>query len=149
MKINRWIIVAAAVTACAGLPACGQANLSALSASEQPVAKVEPIAGTSFSKVTLSVDAEKRIGLRTDTVRNAAVKGVQRKVAPYAAVVYLAKGDTYAYSSPVPHEFVRVPLTIDFIDGDLAVLAEGPLAGTAVATVGVPELLGTEFKVGK
>jgi hypothetical protein len=148
MKINRWMVAAMAVTACAGLPACGPA-LSASTATGPAVSKVEPIAGTSFSKVTLSADAENRIGLRTEIVRDADVKGAQRKVAPYASVVYLAKGDTYAYSSPAPHEFLRVPLTIDFIEGDLAVLTDGPPTGTAVATVGVPELLGTEFKVGK
>jgi hypothetical protein len=35
------------------------------------------------------------------------------------------------------------------IDGDLAVLPEGPLSSTEVVTVGAAELFGTEFGAGK
>lgn len=75
--------------------------------------------------------------------------GAQRPVAPYAAVIYGLQGDTWLYTNPEPLTFVREPVTIDFIDGDLAVLVEGPPAGTVVVTAGAAELYGTEFGVGK
>jgi hypothetical protein len=68
-----------------------------------------------------------------------------RKVVPHAAVVYDAKGKTWVYVNTDPLVFVRQPITIDYIQGDLAVLSDGPAAGTAVVTVGAAELLGTEF----
>jgi hypothetical protein len=75
--------------------------------------------------------------------------GTQRPVAPYAAVIYGLQGDTWLYTNPEPLTFVREPVTIDYIDGDLAILAEGPPAGTVVVTAGAAELYGTEFGVGK
>jgi hypothetical protein len=43
---------------------------------------------------------------------------------------------------------VRQRVGVARIDGDLAILGSGPAPGTAVVTVGVAELLGTELGVG-
>jgi hypothetical protein len=75
--------------------------------------------------------------------------GAQRKVIPYGAVIYDLHGETWVYTNPEPLVFVRHPILVDYIEGDLAVLMEGPPAGTEVAMVGVAELFGTEFGVGK
>jgi hypothetical protein len=75
--------------------------------------------------------------------------GAPRKVVPYAAVLYGVNGETWVYTNPEPLVFVRSPITIDYIDGDLAILSEGPEAGTAVVTVGAAELFGTETGVSK
>lgn len=75
--------------------------------------------------------------------------GAQRKVIPYSAVIYDLRGETWVYTNPEPLVFVRHAIHVDYIEGDLAVLLEGPPAGTKVATVGVAELFGTEFGVGK
>lgn len=75
--------------------------------------------------------------------------GAPRKIVPYAAVLYGVNGETWVYTNPEPLVFVRSPITIDYIDGDLAVLSEGPEAGTAVVTVGAAELFGTETGVSK
>ncbi len=72
-----------------------------------------------------------------------------RKVVPYAAVLYGVNGETWVYSSPEPLVFVRQPILIDYIEGDMAILSEGPEAGTAVVTVGAAELFGTETGVSK
>jgi hypothetical protein len=64
-------------------------------------------------------------------------------------VVYGLKGETWAYTSPAPLTFVRQLITIDHIDGDDVFLVDGPAAGTAVVTVGVPELYGTDTGIGK
>lgn len=73
----------------------------------------------------------------------------RRKVVPYAAVLYDAHGDTWVYTNPEPLIFVRHRISVDYIDGDLAVLSDGPPSGTAVVTVGAAELFGTEFEIGK
>jgi hypothetical protein len=72
-----------------------------------------------------------------------------RKIVPYQAVLYGVHGETWVYSEPEPLVYVRVPIVVDFIEGDLAYLWEGPEVGTAVVTVGAAELLGTETGVSK
>jgi len=75
--------------------------------------------------------------------------GEKRKVIPYAAVLYDAKGNTWVYTNPEQHVFIRKPIQIDTIVGDEAFLVDGPPVGAAVVTVGGAELYGTEFGVGK
>jgi hypothetical protein len=75
--------------------------------------------------------------------------GGPRKVVPYAAVLYGVNGETWVYTNPKPLVFVRSPITVDYIEGDLAVLSEGPEIGTAVVTLGAAELFGTETGVSK
>jgi len=75
--------------------------------------------------------------------------GEKRKIIPYAAVLYDAKGKTWVYTNPEPFVFVRRAIEIDTIVGDEIFLVDGPAVGTAVVTVGGAELLGTEFGVGK
>jgi multidrug efflux pump subunit AcrA (membrane-fusion protein) len=75
--------------------------------------------------------------------------GAQQKVIPYASVIYDLKGDTWAYMNPAPLTFVRGHIAVDYIEGDLAVLSDGPAAGTAVVTDGAAELYGTETGIGK
>jgi hypothetical protein len=75
--------------------------------------------------------------------------GTPRKVVPYAAVLYGVHGETWVYTNPEPLVFVRSPITIDYIEGDLAILSEGPEVGTAVVTLGAAELFGTETGVSK
>lgn len=72
----------------------------------------------------------------------------QLKVIPYAAVLYDLHGETWVYTKPEPLVFVRAPIVVDYIDGDLAVLSEGPPAGTEVVTAGAAELFGAEFGIG-
>ena len=75
--------------------------------------------------------------------------GAQRKVIPYAAVIYDQSGATWAYTNPESLVFVRQLIVIDYIEGDRAVLSDGPAAGAAVVTVGGAELFGAETGVGK
>jgi hypothetical protein len=66
---------------------------------------------------------------------------------PAAALVYDKNGGTWVYTNSQPLTFVRERVTVARIEGDLAVLQSGPAPGTAVATVGAAELLGTEYGV--
>lgn len=77
------------------------------------------------------------------------VNGAPRKVVPYAAVIYGLHGETWVYTSPEPLTFVRQPIVVDYIEADLAVLVDGPPAGTLVVTVGVAELYGVDAGVGQ
>jgi multidrug efflux pump subunit AcrA (membrane-fusion protein) len=69
-----------------------------------------------------------------------------RKVVPYDAVIYGQHGETWVFVNPEPLVFVRQPIVIDYIEGDRAVLSEGPDAGTAVVVVGAEELYGSEVE---
>jgi hypothetical protein len=69
----------------------------------------------------------------------------KRKVVPYSAVYYDAKGSPWVYVSPQPLVFVRERIGVERIAGELAVLTEGPPLGTAVVTVGAPLLYGAEI----
>ena len=70
------------------------------------------------------------------------------KFISYASVIYDAGGKTWTYMSPKENSFLRTPVDIEFIDGDMAVLRAGPPQGTVVATVGTLELYGAEHNIG-
>jgi len=99
--------------------------------------------------VILTAEAAKRLDIQTAPVHDAQVRGKLRKVVPYAAVFYDLNGATWVYINLEPLNFVRASISVDYIDGDLAVLSDGPPSGTEVVTVGAPELYGTEFGVGQ
>ena len=119
-------------------------------------AHVEKVEGTELNRLTLTARAAERIGIQTATVRDAppsarrAASGneMQRKVVPYAAVIYGLNGETWVYISPEPLLFVRQPVSVDYIEGDTVVLSDGPPLGTVVVTAGAAELFGIEFGVG-
>ena len=75
--------------------------------------------------------------------------GESRKVIPFSALVYDLNGDTWVYVSPEPLTFFRQPVVVEYVEGDVAVLAEGPPVGTEVAVVAVAELYGLDTGVGK
>jgi hypothetical protein len=145
---NRLMMLAGALMI-AGLllAACGQT--SSATAGKVAPAKVEKIDGTELNRVVLTEKAAQRLDIQTAPVREEQIKGAQRKVIPYAAVVYDLQGKTWAYTNPEPLTFVRQAVTVDYIEGDNVVLVDGPPAGTAVVTVGVPELYGADTGIGK
>jgi glutamine amidotransferase PdxT len=51
------------------------------------------------------------------------------------------------YTEIAPLTFVRAPIVIDEIDGNVVILKSGPPAGTRIVSVGGEELLGTEFQI--
>jgi hypothetical protein len=114
------------------------------SASDKEPAQVEPIKGTDLSRVTLTEDAARRLGIETAPVRGS---GAGRRVIPYSAVLYDAEGHTFTYTSPERLVFVRREIGVDRIDDGQAYLSNGPPSGSAVVTVGSPELFGTEYEV--
>ena len=157
---NRWMVV---VPIMAGLHLAACHSSSSKPVKTKP-ALVEHMEGTELSRVTLTPRAAERLDITTALVReaqvvrpagmaavreaNAAQSGARRKVLPYAAVLYDPKGVTWVYTSPANLVFVRHRITVDYIDGDQAVLMDGPPVGTEVVTVGGQELFGAEFEIG-
>lgn len=113
-------------------------------------AEVKPIEGTELSTVTLTEKAMQRIDLKTDRVREQQVSRSPspRKVVPYSSLIYDPEGQTWIYISPQARTFVRHKVDVDYIEGDIAVLNDGPPTDTVVASVGAAELYGAEFEVG-
>lgn len=142
---NRWL-VAIFILAALLLVSCGE---QAEESAGGPPARIEQVAGAGLSRVILTEQAAKRLGIETTPVRNAQVKGKQSKVVPYAAVYYDLKGVTWVYTNPEPLTYIRAPITVESIEGDMAALSNGPPTGTLVVTIGAPELFGTEFGVGQ
>ena len=71
--------------------------------------------------------------------------GDRRKVVPYSAVYYDAKGDAWVYVQTAPLTFVRERVSIERVVGSVALLATGPQPGTPVVTTGAALLYGTEL----
>ena len=154
LRINREFERQLLRAACAGLvliagvvslSACGEASsgYDYETASHHEPAKLEPIEGTDVQRVIFDAEGAKRAGIQTAAVR----QNGQETVIPYSAVIYTPEGNTYAYTAPEPLTFVRQEIKIDHMDGDSAVLSDGPSAGTKVVTIGTAVVYGSEFEV--
>jgi hypothetical protein len=142
MRHTHWQVLAivAMVSTAAG---CSVTQAS--EAIYEKPATIDTIPGSALKTITLTSQAVERLGVETAIV----TEGADGKVIPYAAVIYLPDGTTWAYTNPAGRTFVRAELTVKEIRGDEALLSDGPDVGTVVATVGVAELFGAENKVGK
>ena len=151
---HMWIVLGLVITALP-LAACREARASSEGEPQEKAksANVEPIERTELSRVTLTARAAQRLDIKTDTVRESPVARLGnsqlRKVIPYAAVLYDANGASWVYTNPEPLVYVRQRITIDYIEGGVAVLVDGPASGVKVVTVGASLLFGTEFEVGE
>jgi hypothetical protein len=143
---NRWLVAMPLVVGLQ-MTAC---NRQAGTTDKIEPAHVEHIEGTELSRVTLTDRAMERVDVQLGAVHETRVmpSGRQRVAVPYSAVIYDVQGATWVYTSPAPNTFVRAPIEVDYIDGDLAILNDGPSVGTQVVTVGGGILHGTEFGVG-
>jgi hypothetical protein len=137
------VLVLAAVVVAIVL-AAGSRSDDGTDAGDTSPAQVEPVKGSDVSRVILTAQAARRIGIRTASISRGTGR---RTVMPYDAVLYAADGSTFTYTSPSANVFVRSPIRVADIRGDRAVLSSGPPVGTAVVTVGSQELFGTEYEV--
>lgn len=151
--IRAWLrppaaVAGAALVAAALLAGCGSPE----EAAGVPPVELSPVAGTDLQQVTLTDEAADRLGIQTGTVAQSSVavdggRPASHKVVPYAAVVYDSDGATWAYTETAPRTYLRAPITVSTIQGDVAVLKDGPAVGTAVVIIGAPELLGAEAEI--
>ena len=137
------VLVVAASAACLAV-SCASTLAAELAAKSKP-AQVEATDDAQIKKVTLTLKAAERLGILIDEVR---VDPSGRRIVPYASVLYDLTGKTWVYISADPLIFVRGVVVIDTIKGDNVYLSEGPPAGTKVLAAGVPQVFGTEVKVG-
>jgi multidrug efflux pump subunit AcrA (membrane-fusion protein) len=120
--------------------------------------KVEPAhvdhkEGEDIHKITLTEKAVERIDVKTAPVREGKIEGApdneaSRSVVPYSALIYFADGTAHVYTNPEKNVFIRQPVEVDYIEGDMVVLKSGPAPGTQVASMGATEIYGTEVGVG-
>jgi hypothetical protein len=128
---------------------CQKSSVPAQAQAEHP-AEVENIDGTELRRVTLTEHAMQRLDVKTAQVteEKGPRKDQPQRAIPYSSLLYDPRGQTWVYTSPKARTFVRQKIEVDYIQGDRAYLREGPALGTQIASVGVAELYGTEFKVG-
>jgi hypothetical protein len=127
-----------------GASGCSEARASNESNAETAVT-VESAGEDQPARLTVSERGVERLGLRTEPVRPLAGQpNGATEVISYSAVVYDADGKSWAYSSPAPRTYIRVPLEINSITGKTVLLKSGPPVGTQVVVVGAPELVGAE-----
>lgn len=144
MRANRWLLVVVLAVVAAQLAACGQ---EAAEAAHDPPAVLEQVEGEEgeITRIRLTAKAAERLGIETAPIE---LVEPGLTAVPYGAVFYGTDGETWLYVSPEPMLFVRERIVVDRIEGERAYLSESPAAGTAVATVGVAELFGTEMGIG-
>jgi hypothetical protein len=121
------------------------AALAAATSVTAAPAQVEDTGDAKIKKITLTLKAAERLGIQIDEVR-ADPSG--RLIVPYASVLYDLAGKTWVYISAAPLTFVRGAVEIDTIKGDNVYLSDGPPVGTKVLAAGVPQVFGTEVRVG-
>jgi hypothetical protein len=136
--LTRRAVTLQLLVAALALAGCG--GQSQDEATDSP-AQVEQIKDTGLNRITLTPEAADRLDIQTTAARRSG----SQTVIPYAALLYDPDGKTWTYTSPKRLVFVREDVRVDRIDGNSALLATGPPAGTPVVTVGADELWGVEY----
>ena len=143
LMARRNVLVIAVSAAC--LTASCASGLAGEASAKITPARVEATLDAKIKKITLTPKAAERLGIQIDEVR---VDPSGRRIVPYASVLYDLTGKTWVYISADPLTFFRGAVEIDTIKGDNVYLTDGPPAGTKVLAVGVPQVFGSEVKVG-
>ena len=140
-----WPLALPVLTAVAlPLAACGEDSAADKIEPYELVAESDEI-----NTVVLTERASERLVMETVPVSEQTVDGATRLTVPYAAIIYDSNGDTWVYVHPEPLSYRRSEITIDYIEGDLVVLEDGPEPGTEIAITSVAELYGADTGVGK
>ena len=105
--------------------------------------ELEPIEGTDIQRVKLADRTAKRIDLQTATVGG----NETELIVSHAALIYNPEGEVFVYTRPEPGAYVRAPVVVSRVEGEQALLSEGPPPGTVVVTIGAAELLATEYEI--
>lgn len=140
MNAKRTIAVVIVAAAC--LAGCGSSDAPPEDAS--PVV-LKDVGHDDLKQVTLTPGAAERLAVETAKVGPGSTSG--RLTIPYPAVVYAGDGSTWTYTTVGQYSYVRAPITVVSIVGEVATLSTGPAAGTEVVVVGAPELLGAELEI--
>jgi hypothetical protein len=143
MLHKRIAALVALPFAAALLASCASVASDAYVVENDP-GSVEHVDGSDIGRVTLSADAEKRLGVETTRVTR---EGRHLAVSD-AAIFVDPDGAWWVFTRPEPGVYVRHEIVLERQSDGLALLASGPPAGTEVVTAGVAELYGIEAEVG-
>ena len=124
------------------LGACSATDAAA--PAEEPVT-VEEMANTEIRRLTLAQTAAERLDIQTATVESAD----NGMAVASATVISDPQGRYWVYTNPEPLVYIREEIRPVTEAGGEAFFAVGPTVGTTVVIVGVPELYGAEFGIGK
>ena len=144
MERRRDVAAGTAVVLISAIALAGCNRSEGRHATEKPI-EVEKIDGSELSRLTLTTSAADRLDIQTTTVESVG----EGKVVPSAAVIIDTAGTYWVYTNPEPLVFVREEIRPVHEEGQQAFFDEGPTVGTHVVTIGVPELYGAEFGIGK
>jgi hypothetical protein len=142
-RSRRGGLLAVLTAAGLALAACSDSKAET---EKVPPASLEEVAEGEIGKITLTDQAAQRLDIQTATV-DEGTGGAALQV-PFAAVIYQPDGSSWVYTNREGLVFLREPIEIDQIEGDVVLVASGPEAGTKVVTVGASELWGFEHGVG-
>ena len=106
-------------------------------------AKVGAATAAGVKPVTFTAEGARRIGLETSPV---SVAG-GRLVVDDAALIYDSAGGSWVYAVAEPLTYLRAAVKVTETDRGRVFLAEGPVVGTPVVTVGAAELYGEELGI--
>lgn len=129
----------------AGLALAGCSEVEEPESSEYQPARLEPVRGTDVKRVRFTAEAMGRVGIRAAAVER---HGRRERAVDYEALLYDARGGTWVYTVTGSASFLRTEVEVARVEGDVAVLTDGPPVGARVVTVGAAEVFGSEFEVG-
>ncbi|MCB5275441.1 hypothetical protein BJG92_02990 [Arthrobacter sp. SO5] len=125
------------------LSAAGCATIEEPAPANGDPAVLAEVPGTDLHRITLTEHAVERVDLKTEVT--SVDPQTQKLSVSYWAILYDSAGQTWVYTNPEPRVYVRQAITVERINGSVALLSDGPAAGTAVVTTGAEELYGAEF----
>jgi hypothetical protein len=151
MAARQGLVGALILLAGVSLAGCKSSSSAEAEPETNGAAKVTDVQGKEgIHRIELTPDGAGRIDLKTVTIGSGAAApdstttAATRLSVPLSAVLYDKDGATWVYVSKDKFAFEREPVKIASVNGDTAMLSSGPPAGSAVVTVGAPELLGAE-----
>ena len=142
-RLTTVPVLTALVVIALALSLSGYRDIEPASADVYVPATVEEIADSEVKLVTFTEEGAARVDLATAIAQPS---GLYTAV-PYAALIYDGQGVTWVYTNAKPLTFLRAKVVVDRVEGDVVLLSDGVLPGTAVVTVGAIEVYGSELGI--
>ena len=142
-RLTTVPVLTALVVIALVLALSGYRDIEPASADVYVPATVEEIGDSEVKLVTFTEEGAARVDLATAIAQPS---GPYTAV-PYAALIYDGQGVAWVYTNAKPLTFLRAKVVVDRVEGDVVLLSDGVLPGTAVVTVGATEVYGAELGI--